>query len=44
MAIVIHSKKSVSVKLSKEVVSYECNAKNDLIGLPESDRKSDTDS
>jgi len=43
---VVHSKKSVSTKISKEIVpfqekfpTYECNVKNNPIGHPESDKK-----
>jgi len=46
MEIVVHSKKSVSTKVSKEIVPFqqefpilECDSKNDPIGHPESDKK-----
>jgi len=46
---VAHSNDSVSVKISKEIApfqqdfpTYECDAKIDSIGLPESGKKSDS--
>jgi len=53
MQIVVHSKKSVSTKVSKEIVPFqqefpiwECVVKNDPLGHPESesDKKSDFNS
>ena len=49
MEIVVHSKKSVSTKVSKEIVpfqqelpTWECDVKNDPIGQTESDKKNPT--
>ena len=46
MEVVVHSKKSVSTKVSNKIVpfqqefpTYECDLKNDPIGHPESDKK-----
>jgi len=45
----MHSKKSVSIKISKEIMQFqqefsiwECDVKNDPIRHPESDKKSDS--